>query len=115
MGKKICFSFNHLQYSDGVARAALSMANRLAEEKDCDVTLRPIFISPISYSMAIFNCYIHVIALKKTCLLYSLLNKQVFFKCIILVLEGYTIKSRFFHRVSNSMKFKIRLKYKLNL
>lgn len=44
MGKKICFSFNHLQYSDGVARAALSMANRLAEEKDCDVTLRPIFI-----------------------------------------------------------------------
>lgn len=44
MGKKICFAFNHLQYSDGVARAALSIANRLAEEKDCDVTLRPIFI-----------------------------------------------------------------------
>lgn len=44
MGKKICFAFNHLQYSDGVARAALSMANKLAEEKDCDVTLRPIFI-----------------------------------------------------------------------
>ena len=44
MGKKICFAFNHLQYSDGVARAALSMANRLVEEKDCDVTLRPIFI-----------------------------------------------------------------------
>ena len=44
MGKKICLAFNHLQYSDGVARAALSIANRLAEEKDCDVTLRPIFI-----------------------------------------------------------------------
>lgn len=44
MGKKICFAFNHLQYSDGVARAALSMANILAEEKGCDVTLRPIFI-----------------------------------------------------------------------
>lgn len=57
--------------------------------------------------MAIFNCYIHVIALKKTCLLYSLLNKQVFFKCIIPVLEGYTIKSEFFHRVENSMKAKI--------
>ena len=44
MGKKICFAFNHLQYPDGVARAALSIANKLAEEKECDVTLRPIFI-----------------------------------------------------------------------
>ena len=41
--KKICFSFNHFQYSDGIARSAISMANYLSQRKDIEVTLRPIF------------------------------------------------------------------------
>ena len=41
--KKICVSFNHLQYSDGVARAAISMANHLATFSNVEVVLRPIF------------------------------------------------------------------------
>ncbi len=41
--KKICFAFNHLQYSDGVARAAIGMANYLATRDDVEVTLRPIY------------------------------------------------------------------------
>lgn len=41
--KKICFAFNHLQFSDGVARSAISMANHLAKRGDVEITLRPIF------------------------------------------------------------------------
>lgn len=41
--KKICISFNHLQYSDGVARSVISMANHLASLPNVEVTLRPIF------------------------------------------------------------------------
>ena len=41
--KKICFSFNHLTYSDGVAQSAIAMANYLADTGMVEVTLRPIF------------------------------------------------------------------------
>ncbi len=41
--KKICFSFNHLTYSDGVAQSAIAMANYLADTEMVEVTLRPIF------------------------------------------------------------------------
>lgn len=41
--KKICFSFNHFQFSDGVARSAISIANHLANQKNVSITLRPIF------------------------------------------------------------------------
>lgn len=41
--KKICFAFNHLQFSDGVARSAIGIANALAQRDDVQVTLRPIF------------------------------------------------------------------------
>ena len=42
--KKICFAFNHFQFSDGVARAALGIANHLAEKQNMEITLRPIFL-----------------------------------------------------------------------
>lgn len=41
--KKICFAFNHLQYSDGVSRVAIGIANHLAKNENVEVTLRPIF------------------------------------------------------------------------
>ena len=41
--KKICFVFNHLQFSDGVARAAIGISNYLAEHENVQVTLRPLF------------------------------------------------------------------------
>lgn len=41
--KKICFSFNHLTPSNGVARAAIGIANYLSKKDDIEVTLRPIF------------------------------------------------------------------------
>lgn len=43
MKKSITFAFNHLQYADGVARAAIGMANLLADRDDIQVTLRPIY------------------------------------------------------------------------
>lgn len=41
--KKICIAFNHLQYSDGVARSAIAIANHLAKLPNIEVTLRPIY------------------------------------------------------------------------
>lgn len=41
--KKICIAFNHLQISDGVAKAAIAIANYLSEQEQIEVTLRPIF------------------------------------------------------------------------
>ncbi|MGT2681935.1 glycosyltransferase [Streptococcus porci] len=41
--KKICFAFNHFQYSDGIARSAAAMANALVERENIEITLRPIF------------------------------------------------------------------------
>ena len=41
--KKICILFNHFQLEDGVCKAAISMANKLATEKDVEITLRPLF------------------------------------------------------------------------
>jgi glycosyltransferase involved in cell wall biosynthesis len=41
--KKICIAFNHFQYSDGVARSAVAIANYLVTSADVDVVLRPIF------------------------------------------------------------------------
>lgn len=41
--KKICFAFNHLEYSGGVSRVAIGIANHLAENSNVEVTLRPIF------------------------------------------------------------------------
>lgn len=43
MKKSICISFNHFQYADGVARAAIGMANQLSEQNGLQITLRPIF------------------------------------------------------------------------
>ena len=43
MKKRISFAFNHLQYSDGVARAAIGIANLLSERDDIQVILRPIY------------------------------------------------------------------------
>ena len=43
MKKRISFAFNHLQYSDGVARAAIGIANPLSERDDIQVILRPIY------------------------------------------------------------------------
>lgn len=40
--KKICFAFNHLQYSDGVARSIIAIANYLSNN-EYEVTLKPIF------------------------------------------------------------------------
>lgn len=42
--KKICFAFNHLQYSDGVARSVIGISNYLVQHYDVDVTLRPIYL-----------------------------------------------------------------------
>lgn len=41
--KKICVVFNHFQIQDGIARAAIGMANELVQEKDVEITLRPLF------------------------------------------------------------------------
>lgn len=41
--KKYCIVFNHFQIQDGVARAAIGLANELAKHDDIEVTLRPIF------------------------------------------------------------------------
>ena len=41
--KKICFAFNHLEYSGGVSRVAIGIANHLAENPNVEVTLRPLF------------------------------------------------------------------------
>ena len=41
--KKICIVFNHFQIQDGVARAAIGMANELIQQKGVEVTLRPLF------------------------------------------------------------------------
>lgn len=43
MKKKICIVFNHFQFQDGVARAAIATANTLVEREDVEVTLIPIF------------------------------------------------------------------------
>lgn len=40
---KVCFSFNHFQNSDGIARSAIAMANSLSKIRDVEVTLRPVF------------------------------------------------------------------------
>lgn len=41
--KKICIVFNHFQVEDGVCRAAINMANKLAEFENVEITLRPLF------------------------------------------------------------------------
>ena len=41
--KKICFAFNHLQYSDGIARSAIGIANYLVSKYNVEITLRPIY------------------------------------------------------------------------
>ena len=41
--KKIRFAFNHLEYSGGVSRVAIGIANHLAENPNVEVTLRPLF------------------------------------------------------------------------
>lgn len=41
--KKICIAFNHFQFSDGVARSAVAIANHLAKIPNIEVTLRPIY------------------------------------------------------------------------
>lgn len=41
--KRICIVFNHFQIQDGIARAAIGMANELVQQKDVEVTLRPLF------------------------------------------------------------------------
>ena len=41
--KKICFAFNHLEYSGGVSRVAIGIVNHLAENPNVEVTLRPLF------------------------------------------------------------------------
>ena len=41
---KICFLFNHFQHQDGIARAAIGIANILSESGNFDVTLLPIYI-----------------------------------------------------------------------
>lgn len=43
MKKSICISFNHFQYADGVARAAIGIANKLSECEGLQITLRPIY------------------------------------------------------------------------
>lgn len=40
---KVCFAFNHLGLDDGVARAAIGIANYLSKKKNIEVTLRPLF------------------------------------------------------------------------
>ncbi|MDO4431823.1 MAG: glycosyltransferase [Aerococcaceae bacterium] len=42
--KKICFAFNNLQFSDGISRSVIGIANALALRNDVEVTLRPLFI-----------------------------------------------------------------------
>lgn len=42
--KKICFAFNHLQYSDGIARSAIGISNYLVQNYNVDITLRPIYL-----------------------------------------------------------------------
>lgn len=41
--KKICFAFNHLQFSDGVARSAIAIANNLVSYDNVEITICPIF------------------------------------------------------------------------
>ena len=41
--KKICFAFNHFQYSDGVCRSAIAIANLLCKRNDVKIVLRPVF------------------------------------------------------------------------
>lgn len=41
--KKVCLAFNHLQYSDGIARSAIAIANAIGDSGKFDVTLRPIY------------------------------------------------------------------------
>ena len=41
--KKICFAFNHLQYSDGIARSAIGISNYLVRNYNLEITLRPIY------------------------------------------------------------------------
>lgn len=41
--KKICVVFNHFQIQDGIARAAIGMANELAKDDQIEITLRPLF------------------------------------------------------------------------
>ncbi len=41
--KKICVVFNHFQIQDGIARAAIGMANELAKDEEVEITLRPLF------------------------------------------------------------------------
>lgn len=43
MKKKVCIVFNHFQFQDGVARAAIAVANTLVKQSDADVTLIPLF------------------------------------------------------------------------
>ena len=40
---KICLIFNHLQLQDGVCRSAIAIANRLADYKNIELTLIPLF------------------------------------------------------------------------
>ncbi|MBO4864810.1 MAG: glycosyltransferase [Eubacterium sp.] len=41
--RSLCFAFNHLQYSDGIARSAIGIANYLVSHCDVQVTLKPIY------------------------------------------------------------------------
>lgn len=43
--KKICLVFNHLRNQDGVARAAIAIANQLTRLKLAEVTLIPLFVN----------------------------------------------------------------------
>ncbi len=43
MTKKICIVFNHFQFQDGVARAAIAAANTLSQIDGVEVTLIPLF------------------------------------------------------------------------
>lgn len=43
MKERICISFNHFQYADGVARSAIGIANKLSECSNLQITLRPIY------------------------------------------------------------------------
>lgn len=45
--KSICFSFNHLQLSDGIARSAIGLANYLVNHYETEVILRPIYKNDI--------------------------------------------------------------------
>lgn len=41
--KRFCFAFNHLSYSNGVARSLIGIANHICMKENVEVTLRPVF------------------------------------------------------------------------